>query len=77
MYDIIKPKKNVRRHNYNILTFIFGSTGQAHHGQVPYISPPIHLDSELERPPVRGELYSFFFSLNKKKFIHSLLKTIN
>ncbi|XP_070252087.1 adhesion G protein-coupled receptor L3 isoform X11 [Myotis yumanensis] len=28
--------------------------GQAHHGQVSYISPPIHLDSELERPPVRG-----------------------
>ncbi|XP_070252102.1 adhesion G protein-coupled receptor L3 isoform X14 [Myotis yumanensis] len=27
--------------------------GQAHHGQVSYISPPIHLDSELERPPVR------------------------
>uniref|UniRef100_A0A8C3WIZ9 Adhesion G protein-coupled receptor L3 n=1 Tax=Catagonus wagneri TaxID=51154 RepID=A0A8C3WIZ9_9CETA len=27
--------------------------GQAQHGQVSYISPPIHLDSELERPPVR------------------------
>ncbi|XP_075400374.1 adhesion G protein-coupled receptor L3 isoform X3 [Tenrec ecaudatus] len=27
--------------------------GQSHHGQVSYISPPIHLDSELERPPVR------------------------
>ncbi|XP_071470417.1 adhesion G protein-coupled receptor L3 isoform X6 [Marmota flaviventris] len=27
---------------------------QAHHGQVSYISPPIHLDSELERPPIRG-----------------------
>ncbi|XP_070148534.1 adhesion G protein-coupled receptor L3 isoform X9 [Ovis canadensis] len=26
---------------------------QAHHGQVSYISPPIHLDSDLERPPVR------------------------
>ncbi|XP_052591237.1 adhesion G protein-coupled receptor L3 isoform X23 [Peromyscus californicus insignis] len=25
-----------------------------HHGQVSYISPPIHLDSDLERPPVRG-----------------------
>ena len=49
--------------------FIFGSTGQAHHGQVSYISPPIHLDSDLERPPVRGELlYSFLFFLKKKKF---------
>ncbi|KAM9237751.1 adhesion G protein-coupled receptor L3 isoform 2-T2 [Dugong dugon] len=30
--------------------------GQTHHGQVSYISPPIHLDSELERPPIRGSL---------------------
>ncbi|KAM7326444.1 hypothetical protein ACRRTK_014922 [Alexandromys fortis] len=28
-------------------------TGPVHHGQVSYISPPIHLDSDLERPPVR------------------------
>ncbi|KAJ7407648.1 hypothetical protein WISP_125542 [Willisornis vidua] len=26
-------------------------SGQAHHGQVSYIAPPIHLDSDLDRPP--------------------------
>ncbi|KAM5338763.1 adhesion G protein-coupled receptor L3 isoform 16-T18 [Glossophaga mutica] len=45
--------------NYHVVKYSldFGPldsrTGQAHHGQVSYISPPIHLDSELERPPVR------------------------
>eukprot|EP00070_Physeter_catodon_P024615 XP_023987736.1 adhesion G protein-coupled receptor L3 isoform X5 [Physeter catodon] len=45
--------------NYHVVKYSldFGPldsrSGQAHHGQVPYISPPIHLDSELERPPVR------------------------
>lgn len=70
---LIKMKK--KRKNYNVFLFTFVSTGQAHHGQVSYISPPIHLDSELERPPVRGEsllsflfLFSFFFLyLNKRK----------
>ncbi|XP_054543999.1 adhesion G protein-coupled receptor L3 isoform X7 [Talpa occidentalis] len=45
--------------NYHVVKYSldFGPldsrSGQAHHGQVSYISPPIHLDSELERPPVR------------------------
>ncbi|XP_070118545.1 adhesion G protein-coupled receptor L3 isoform X26 [Equus przewalskii] len=48
--------------NYHVVKYSldFGPldsrSGQAHHGQVSYISPPIHLDSELERPPVRGPL---------------------
>ncbi|XP_043828810.1 adhesion G protein-coupled receptor L3 isoform X7 [Dromiciops gliroides] len=43
--------------NYHVVKYSldFGPldsrSGQAHHGQVSYISPPIHLDSELERPP--------------------------
>ncbi|XP_063096431.1 adhesion G protein-coupled receptor L3 isoform X12 [Cavia porcellus] len=46
--------------NYHVVKYSldFGPldsrSGQAHHGQVSYISPPIHLDSELERPPMRG-----------------------
>ncbi|XP_053778376.1 adhesion G protein-coupled receptor L3 isoform X11 [Desmodus rotundus] len=45
--------------NYHVVKYSldFGPldsrAGQAHHGQVSYISPPIHLDSEIERPPVR------------------------
>nr|XP_025146366.1 adhesion G protein-coupled receptor L3 isoform X11 [Bubalus bubalis] len=45
--------------NYHVVKYSldFGPldsrSGQAHHGQVSYISPPIHLDSDLERPPVR------------------------
>uniref|UniRef100_A0A671F1K8 Adhesion G protein-coupled receptor L3 n=1 Tax=Rhinolophus ferrumequinum TaxID=59479 RepID=A0A671F1K8_RHIFE len=45
--------------NYHVVKYSldFGPldsrSGQAHHGQVSYISPPIHLDSELERPPVK------------------------
>ncbi|XP_030873800.1 adhesion G protein-coupled receptor L3 isoform X13 [Leptonychotes weddellii] len=45
--------------NYHVVKYSldFGPldsrSGQTHHGQVSYISPPIHLDSELERPPVR------------------------
>ncbi|XP_058403146.1 adhesion G protein-coupled receptor L3 isoform X5 [Diceros bicornis minor] len=45
--------------NYHVVKYSldFGPldsrSGQAHHEQVSYISPPIHLDSELERPPVR------------------------
>ncbi|XP_060043991.1 adhesion G protein-coupled receptor L3 isoform X12 [Erinaceus europaeus] len=45
--------------NYHVVKYSldFGPldsrAGQAHHGQVSYISPPIHLDSELERPPAR------------------------
>uniref|UniRef100_A0A8D1JWN0 Adhesion G protein-coupled receptor L3 n=1 Tax=Sus scrofa TaxID=9823 RepID=A0A8D1JWN0_PIG len=45
--------------NYHVVKYSldFGPldsrSGQAHHGQVSYISPPIHLDSELEQPPVR------------------------
>ncbi|XP_075854043.1 adhesion G protein-coupled receptor L3 isoform X8 [Microcebus murinus] len=48
--------------NYHVVKYSldFGPldsrSGQAHHGQVSYISPPIHLDSELERPFVRGPL---------------------
>ncbi|XP_030873843.1 adhesion G protein-coupled receptor L3 isoform X14 [Leptonychotes weddellii] len=48
--------------NYHVVKYSldFGPldsrSGQTHHGQVSYISPPIHLDSELERPPVRGPL---------------------
>ncbi|KAM4811595.1 adhesion G protein-coupled receptor L3 isoform 8-T8 [Urocitellus parryii] len=48
--------------NYHVVKYSldFGPldsrSGQAHHGQVSYISPPIHLDSELERPPIRGPL---------------------
>ncbi|XP_044537518.1 adhesion G protein-coupled receptor L3 isoform X14 [Gracilinanus agilis] len=43
--------------NYHVVKYSldFGPldsrSGQAHHGQVSYIAPPIHLDSELERPP--------------------------
>ncbi|XP_072476971.1 adhesion G protein-coupled receptor L3 isoform X3 [Notamacropus eugenii] len=43
--------------NYHVVKYSldFGPldsrSGQAHHGQVSYISPPVHLDSELERPP--------------------------
>lgn len=46
--------------NYHVVKYSldFGPldsrSGPVHHGQVSYISPPIHLDSELERPPVRG-----------------------
>ncbi|XP_029333234.1 adhesion G protein-coupled receptor L3 isoform X10 [Mus caroli] len=46
--------------NYHVVKYSldFGPldsrSGPIHHGQVSYISPPIHLDSELERPPVRG-----------------------
>uniref|UniRef100_A0A673T924 Adhesion G protein-coupled receptor L3 n=1 Tax=Suricata suricatta TaxID=37032 RepID=A0A673T924_SURSU len=45
--------------NYHVVKYSldFGPldsrSGQAHHGQVSYMSPPIHLDSELERPSVR------------------------
>ncbi|XP_036751086.2 adhesion G protein-coupled receptor L3 isoform X11 [Manis pentadactyla] len=45
--------------NYHVVKYSldFGPldsrSGQSHHGQISYISPPIHLDSELERPPVR------------------------
>ncbi|XP_055153483.1 adhesion G protein-coupled receptor L3 isoform X15 [Symphalangus syndactylus] len=45
--------------NYHVVKYSldFGPldsrSGQAHHGQVSYISPPIHLDSELERPSVK------------------------
>nr|XP_054409923.1 adhesion G protein-coupled receptor L3 isoform X23 [Pongo abelii]XP_054409924.1 adhesion G protein-coupled receptor L3 isoform X23 [Pongo abelii] len=48
--------------NYHVVKYSldFGPldsrSGQAHHGQVSYISPPIHLDSELERPSVKGPL---------------------
>ncbi|XP_073093646.1 adhesion G protein-coupled receptor L3 isoform X13 [Manis javanica] len=48
--------------NYHVVKYSldFGPldsrSGQSHHGQISYISPPIHLDSELERPPVRGPL---------------------
>ncbi|XP_059578180.1 adhesion G protein-coupled receptor L3 isoform X1 [Alligator mississippiensis] len=43
--------------NYHVVKYSldFGPldsrAGQAHHGQVSYIAPPIHLDSDLERPP--------------------------
>ncbi|XP_027692283.1 adhesion G protein-coupled receptor L3 isoform X1 [Vombatus ursinus] len=43
--------------NYHVVKYSldFGPldsrSGQAHHGQVSYIAPPIHLDSELERSP--------------------------
>ncbi|XP_058523248.1 adhesion G protein-coupled receptor L3 isoform X4 [Ochotona princeps] len=46
--------------NYHVVKYSldFGPldsrSGQVHHGQVSYISPPIHLDAELGRPPVRG-----------------------
>ncbi|XP_074085454.1 adhesion G protein-coupled receptor L3 isoform X4 [Macrotis lagotis] len=42
--------------NYHVVKYSldFGPldsrSGQAHHGQVSYIAPPIHLDSEMERP---------------------------
>ncbi|XP_032007652.1 adhesion G protein-coupled receptor L3 isoform X34 [Hylobates moloch] len=45
--------------NYHVVKYSldFGPldsrSGQAHHGQVSYISPPVHLDSELERPSVK------------------------
>ncbi|XP_030781052.1 adhesion G protein-coupled receptor L3 isoform X5 [Rhinopithecus roxellana] len=45
--------------NYHVVKYSldFGPldsrSGQAHHGQVSYISPPIHLDSEVERPSVK------------------------
>ncbi|XP_058290586.1 adhesion G protein-coupled receptor L3 isoform X36 [Hylobates moloch] len=48
--------------NYHVVKYSldFGPldsrSGQAHHGQVSYISPPVHLDSELERPSVKGPL---------------------
>ncbi|KAM7167509.1 adhesion G protein-coupled receptor L3 isoform 2-T2 [Macrochelys suwanniensis] len=43
--------------NYHVVKYSldFGPldsrSGQAHHGQVSYIAPPIHLDSDPERPP--------------------------
>ncbi|NXL76306.1 AGRL3 protein, partial [Leptocoma aspasia] len=46
--------------NYHVVKYSldFGPldsrAGQAHHGQVSYIAPPIHLDSDLERPPSKG-----------------------
>ncbi|XP_057627768.1 adhesion G protein-coupled receptor L3 isoform X5 [Chionomys nivalis] len=46
--------------NYHVVKYSldFGPldsrSGPVHHGQVSYISPPIHLGSDLERPPVRG-----------------------
>ncbi|XP_062431169.1 adhesion G protein-coupled receptor L3 isoform X13 [Rhea pennata] len=46
--------------NYHVVKYSldFGPldsrTGQAHHGQVSYIAPPIHLDSDLERPSSKG-----------------------
>ncbi|XP_026303470.1 adhesion G protein-coupled receptor L3 isoform X5 [Piliocolobus tephrosceles] len=45
--------------NYHVVKYSldFGPldsrSGQAHHGQVSYISPPIHLDSEVERPSIK------------------------
>ncbi|XP_053463064.1 adhesion G protein-coupled receptor L3 isoform X6 [Nycticebus coucang] len=48
--------------NYHVVKYSldFGPldsrSGQAHHGQVSYISPPIHLDSELDRPSAKGPL---------------------
>ncbi|XP_053463063.1 adhesion G protein-coupled receptor L3 isoform X5 [Nycticebus coucang] len=45
--------------NYHVVKYSldFGPldsrSGQAHHGQVSYISPPIHLDSELDRPSAK------------------------
>ncbi|XP_010218340.1 PREDICTED: latrophilin-3 [Tinamus guttatus] len=46
--------------NYHVVKYSldFGPldsrAGQAHHGQVSYIAPPIHLDSDVERPPSKG-----------------------
>ncbi|KAM5271329.1 adhesion G protein-coupled receptor L3 isoform 16-T16 [Ctenodactylus gundi] len=46
--------------NYHVVKYSldFGPldsrSGQTHHGQVSYISPPVHLDSELDRPIGRG-----------------------
>ncbi|NXR77612.1 AGRL3 protein, partial [Pycnonotus jocosus] len=46
--------------NYHVVKYSldFGPldsrAGQAHHGQVSYIAPPIHLDSDLERPSSKG-----------------------
>ncbi|KAM9142555.1 adhesion G protein-coupled receptor L3 isoform 1-T1 [Pangshura tecta] len=46
--------------NYHVVKYSldFGPldsrSGQAHHGQVSYIAPPIHLDSDPERPPSKG-----------------------
>ncbi|XP_073196312.1 adhesion G protein-coupled receptor L3 isoform X9 [Lepidochelys kempii] len=43
--------------NYHVVKYSldFGPldsrSGQAHHGQVSYVAPPIHLDSDPERPP--------------------------
>uniref|UniRef100_A0A8C8SH10 Adhesion G protein-coupled receptor L3 n=1 Tax=Pelusios castaneus TaxID=367368 RepID=A0A8C8SH10_9SAUR len=43
--------------NYHVVKYSldFGPldsrSGQAHHGQISYIAPPIHLDSDPERPP--------------------------
>ncbi|KAM5271338.1 adhesion G protein-coupled receptor L3 isoform 25-T25 [Ctenodactylus gundi] len=48
--------------NYHVVKYSldFGPldsrSGQTHHGQVSYISPPVHLDSELDRPIGRGPL---------------------
>ncbi|XP_074850018.1 adhesion G protein-coupled receptor L3 isoform X2 [Carettochelys insculpta] len=45
--------------NYHVVKYSldFGPldsrSGQAHHGQVSYIAPPIHLDSDPERPPLK------------------------
>ncbi|NXW92356.1 AGRL3 protein, partial [Alopecoenas beccarii] len=46
--------------NYHVVKYSldFGPldsrAGQAHHGQVSYMAPPIHLDSDLERPSSKG-----------------------
>ncbi|XP_071663983.1 adhesion G protein-coupled receptor L3 isoform X23 [Patagioenas fasciata] len=50
--------------NYHVVKYSldFGPldsrAGQAHHGQVSYMAPPIHLDSDLERPSSKGVLTS-------------------
>uniref|UniRef100_A0A8D2IUZ3 Adhesion G protein-coupled receptor L3 n=1 Tax=Varanus komodoensis TaxID=61221 RepID=A0A8D2IUZ3_VARKO len=50
--------------NYHVVkyTLDFGPmdsrTGQAHHGQVSYLVPPIHLDSDLERQSFKGDISS-------------------
>ncbi|KAF4792136.1 hypothetical protein TURU_123719 [Turdus rufiventris] len=58
--------------NYHVVKYSldFGPldsrAGQAHHGQVSYIAPPIHLDSDLERPPAKGHLKPLYDLISSK-----------
>uniref|UniRef100_A0A8C3XV56 Adhesion G protein-coupled receptor L3 n=1 Tax=Chelydra serpentina TaxID=8475 RepID=A0A8C3XV56_CHESE len=67
--------------NYHVVKYSldFGPldsrSGQAHHGQVSYIAPPIHLDSDPERPPSKEVSTSAAHGLGSTTTSTSLLLT--